>query len=94
MTVLFYIVGIVVALLVIDAAWTLYSSAIDKIKARHYAEERERIVGILDDAAYWFCEDKSTEQLVRDLSKHLELYHRIDADAIRKTWRVSKKESA
>ncbi len=83
---------IVLTVIGIDITVCAYRTIVERIRMRHHRRAHHDIAGSLESAAYWFCEDAATEQLINDLAKHICEYGVIHPDYIRRDWRERRNE--
>ncbi len=77
----------VLVLIAVDAIVCACRTIVERIRLHHHRQAHRDIAGSLEMAAYWFCEDPNTEELINALAKHIREYGTIHPDYIRREWR-------
>lgn len=92
MTTILQIIGalcILAFLLVV--LWSVYETIRERIRVYYWRQGIEHVSISIDNAAWWFSEDKVTQQVIHDIAKHVREYHTVFPETIRQNWRAARK---
>ncbi len=79
---------LVLLLIAVGYAFNIYQEIMARIRNKYYIQEQKHIASSIDSVAYWFCEDKITEDLLHNMAAHVRRYGTIYPDALRNEWRL------
>jgi len=84
--------AIIIATLLITVAFEWFETALANRRRKQHMKAARSIASSLDSAAFWFCEDKATEQLLHDLADQIKRYGVVQTPMhAREEWRARRK---
>jgi len=83
---------VIIALILIAVVLEWFERTMSNRRHKRHMKAARSIASSLDSAAYWFCEDKATEQLLHDLADQIKRYGVVQTPMhAREEWRARRK---